>query len=113
MADVEAVLCFVEEMFVKHGARRADFGGYASYPDFGLRPSFVLNGMYYRAESAVFDDVPVILITASDKKEFAAVGIQDNIAGFPASLPEESLEKEVLYALGLEPYPADYPLVSN
>ena len=107
MNTVEQALNYVEEMFRKYGAEPADDASKAEL--LGLRRSYVRGGIYYRAESADFKEGQIIIITATDNPEYAKVGIQDNIAGFPADFPEEKIEKEVRFAFDIEPYPENYP----
>ena len=107
--QVEKALKFVEDMFVKYGAVRADDSLNEHLQKMGLRSCFVRNGLYYRAEYCEFDEGPAIVITATSDPIFASVGIQDNIGGFSANLPEEKLEKEVRFLFGIEPFPDTYP----
>ena len=100
---------YIEKMFEKYGAVPADSAINDSLKKQGLRSCYIRDGVYYRAEYCMFEDHPVIVITATDKAEFAKVGIQDNVGGFSAELPKEKLEKEVRFLFGIEPYPETYP----
>ena len=99
----------VEELFEKYGALPANEVNAAREPHFELRPSYVRNGIYYRAEETDLDGRSVIILYATDQSKMAEIGTEDSIAAFLADLPEEKLEKEVRFALGVEPYPETYP----
>ena len=103
MADqAEKVVRFVEKMFVKYGAVPADASLNEHLHKMGLRSCYVRNGLYYRAEYFDFNEGPAVVITATDNPSYASVGIQDNIGGFSADLPEKELEKEVRTLFDME-----------
>lgn len=110
MNETDKVLDYVEEMFQKYGAEPIEDGSEKLSDGFGLRRIFVRNNLYYRAEIASFEEGCVVIISATDDRKFATVGIQDNIAGFSADYPPEKIEKEVRFAFGIEPYPETYPI---
>ena len=110
MKTTEQVLDYIEELLQKYGAVPNPEENEKMRAALDLRPSFLRNGIYYRVESAVFEEGDIIIITATENPDHAKVGAQDNIAGFSASLPEEKLEKEVRFALEIEPYPPTYPV---
>ena len=93
----------------KAGARPADEINKARKESLGLRLSYVLGGHYYRAEGAVIDGHPVIILFATTDPSFARIGAEESIAAFCADLPHRKLEKEIRFALGIEPSPETYP----
>ena len=105
----EKVLGYVEELFVKYGAEQIPENASDPGPDFGLRPPFLRNGTYYRAEAVVLEGKDVIIITATDIPAYARSGIMDNVGGFRADLPPEKIEKEIRFIFGIEPWPESYP----
>ena len=109
MKTTEQVLDYIEQLLQKYGAVPNPDEDEKMREALELRPTFLRGGIYYRVESAAFEEGDIIIITATENPEHARVGAQDNIAGFSASLPEEKLEKEVRFALEIEPYPATYP----
>ena len=109
LSRTENSLQYVEKMFVRYGAVPVDAGNAEQQEHFGLRRSFVRDGIYYRAEAAAFNGAEVILITATDNPAYDRLGLQDNITGFQADLPEERLEREVRFVFGIEPWPDTYP----
>lgn len=98
----------VEQLLIKYGARpvagsRDDLAG------LGIRPSLELNGIFYRVEEDTFEEGDALVLSATRDAKYAALGLHDNIAGFPADLPPDKMEKEVRFALGIDPYPDTYP----
>jgi len=110
MNEIDAKMDYVEKMFVKYDATPIDSGEDKAVSEFGLRKSFFRNNLYYRVESASFEEGEVIIISATDQIKFAKAGLEDNIAAFPPSYTESKIEKEVRFAFGIEPYPETYPL---
>lgn len=108
--EKDTVLEYVEELLVKYGAFLDPEDNEKAREKLDIRPSFVRNGIYYRTERAVFEEGDIILLSATDNPEYAKVGAHDNIAGFSAGYPKDKIEKEVRFALEIEPYPETYPL---
>ena len=104
--NTEHMLKYVEALFLKYGAERVSEEGEKL---FHLRGTYVLNGIYYRAEADDFEEGTAIVLTASDNPEYARLGLGDNIAGFREDLSEDAVEQEIRYALGIDPYPDDAP----
>ena len=110
MNRAEEALQYVEKMFVRYGALPEENDPSSPAAAAGLRTCYVHNGTFYRAEEAELDGQQVIIISATDNRAYARAGIHDNIAGFSADYPEEKLEREVRFILGVEPYPDTYPV---
>ena len=106
---LEEIVSKVEAYFVKYGAKPAEDLDVSKIALFGQRIPFIYGKEYYRAEAAVLDERDYILISTIDDEKLANVSMMDDIAAFPADYPEEKIEKEVRFALGIEPYPANYP----
>ena len=98
---IERTLRYVEELFVKYGARPVPGEG----EKFHLRGTYCLDGTYYRAEADEFEEGWAIVITATDNPEYARFGLEDNIAGFPVDTPREQIEKEIRCVFGMDAYP--------
>lgn len=98
----------VEEFFAKYGAVPQEINR-RNRELFGLRRAFLYNGNYYRVDHAEFDDIPFLVIDCIDDPSYAAVGVMEDVEAIPVTLTDEQLEKEVRYALEIEPYPDDYP----
>ncbi|MBR3040133.1 MAG: hypothetical protein IKI20_05715 [Lachnospiraceae bacterium] len=107
--EKDQVLKFVEELLVKYGAVINPGDDPELCEKLGIRPSYIRNGIYYRTELAAFEEDEVVLISATDNPEYAKIGAHDNIAGFSVSYSPDKIEKEVRFALEIEPYPDTYP----
>ena len=105
----EALSC-IETLFEESGAVPAEEINKARRESLGLRPSYVFRETYYRAEGVQIDGQAVIILYETNDPAYARVGTEDSIAAFLASLPRNKLEKEVRFALGIEPYPDTYPV---
>ena len=108
-ALLEEALAIIEKQFETAGARAAEEFHDARRESLGLRRSYAFRGLYYRAEGIEIDGSPVIILYATDRPSFARIGAEDSIAAFRADYPQHKLEREVLFAMGLEPYPENYP----
>ena len=98
----------VEEFFEKYGAVPQDINQ-RNRERFGQRRAFLYRGNYYRVDHAEFDDIPFLLIDCIDDPKYASVGVMEDVEAIPVTLSDEKLEKEVRYALEIEPYPENYP----
>ena len=76
---------------------------------FGHRLTYRRGDDYYRVGMEQFDGKDYIVISAINDPAFAETGIMEDVAAFPWTLPDEKIEKEVRYILGLEEYPEGYP----
>ena len=99
---------FVEEVFKKYGAIQTELNAEQRLK-FGYRPIYERNGEYYRADFIPFNDKPYLVIEWSDDKTIADNGTMEDVDPFPYDLDDERLEKEVRYAMEIEPYPDKYP----
>lgn len=108
--EYENILKSVEELLVKYGAVLNPDDDPETRKKLDIRPSFLRKGIYYRVEINEFKEGKVVVLSATDKPEYAKVGAHDNIAGFPVDYPPEKIEKEVRFALDIEPYPENYPV---
>ncbi len=99
---------FMESCFVKYGAVPQDINQ-RNREILSQRQSFLYQGNYYRVDHAEFDNIPFLMINSIDDPKFAAVGVMEDVEAIPVTLSNEKLEKEVRYALGIEPYPENYP----
>ena len=106
---MEELLEFVEELFVKYGAEKAGRFDENKAELLGVRVPYVYKGEFYRVEATVLDEQDYIMISTIDDEKFANATVMDDIAAFPATYPKEKVEKEVRFALGIEPYPENYP----
>ena len=48
------------------------------------------------------------MLSSTDEKKYADIGLLEDIDAFSAGMSDEQLEKQVRYVLGIEPYPEDY-----
>ena len=110
MQSIEEVLEYVEKMLMKYGAVPDDSINGKSREALGLRRSFRLGHTWYRVYDSDFDGRTCVVVSGIDEKKFASVGIEDDLAVFPADYPEEKIEKEVRFLLEIEPYPEGYPV---
>ncbi len=107
--EMEEKMSFVESLFVKYGAAALDINA-KNREKFGQRGIYMYRGMYYRVDSLKFeeDQDPYIVISCTDEDKYADVGLMEDVNAFGFDLSEEELEKEVRYALEIEPYPEGY-----
>ena len=98
----------MEQFFVQYGAVPQEINQ-RNRDLFGQRQAFLFDGNYYRVDHAEFDDIPFLIINCIDDPKFASVGVMEDVEAIPVTLSDEQLEKEARYALGIEPYPDDYP----
>ena len=107
--STEERLSFIESLFVKYGARPTALNE-KNRERFDQRQIFSLNGNYYRAEADVFDGSLFFVLSVTDKQDYAAVGIMEDVDALPEQADDARLEQAVRYALGIEPYPEKYPV---
>ena len=110
-ADIQALqqqMKKVEQIFVRYGAEPQDINRH-NREVLGLRQEYLYRGNYYRVDHAAFDGIPYLIINQIDNPRYAAAGVMEDVEAIPITLTDEQLEKEVRYALGIEPYPEDYP----
>lgn len=98
----------VEGFFVKYGAVPQDINQ-RNRSVLGQRQSYLYKGNYYRVDHAEFDGVPCLVINCIDDPSFAAVGFMEDVDAIPVTLDDENLEKEVRYAMEIEPDPGSDP----
>lgn len=98
----------VERFFLQYGAVPQQINE-RNRELFGQRQTFLYQENYYRVDQAEFDGTPFLIIDCIDDPKYAGVGVMEDVGALPVSLTEEQLEKEVRYALGIEPYPENYP----
>ena len=98
---------FVERCFVKYGAVPQDINH--NRERLGQRRTYLYKGSFYRVDTAEFDGEPFLIINCIDDPRFASVGLMEDVNAIPGTLDDDRLEKEVRYALDIEPYPEDYP----
>lgn len=99
-------LSYVEKLLEKYGAKSVDT---KSRELLHNRPTYQYQEGFYRIDQGEIDGKDYILISAIEDPKFANAGIMEEIAAFPANLPDELLEKEIRFALELEDYPENYP----
>ncbi len=110
MQSLEDVLEYVEKMLMKYGAVPDDSMNETSRDMLGLRTTYRLGHTWFRVYSSDFDGRTCVVISGIDDEKYASVGIEDDLAVFPADYPEEKIEKEVRFLLEIEPYPEEYPV---
>ena len=109
MQSIEDVLTYIEKLLVKYGAVPDEEMNAKSRAALGLRTSYRLGHTWYRVYDTDFEGHTCVVICGIDDEKYASVGIEDDLAVFPADYPEEKLEKEVRFLLEIEPYPETYP----
>ena len=67
------------------------------------RPAYKYNGEYYRVGEVCLEN-PFIVIECGDYKDLIN-NTMDDAEPFPYDLPDDLLENEVKYSLGILPYP--------
>lgn len=98
----------LESLFVRYGAVPTELNS-RNRALLGERQIYARNGRYYRAGIAVFEGSSFLIISTTDNEKFASVGIMEDIDALPLDLDQDRMEKAVRYALGVEPYPEQYP----
>jgi hypothetical protein len=106
--QVEEIMKYVESLFVKVGACPTDINK-ENRKKFGQRVTYIYKDEYYRVDRIPFDNKPFVVIEWTDEEQAAKVGVMWDVEPFPYDLPLEKIEKEVLFAFGIEPYPESYP----
>ena len=107
--ELEKRMDFVESMFVKYGAEPLEINE-KHREKFGQRRLYKYEGSYYRVDQMKFDedDKPFIILSCTDDKKYADIGLLEDIDAFDFGDSDEKLEKGIRYAFGIEPYPEDY-----
>lgn len=107
--EIEEKLRFVESVFEKYGAVPMDINE-KNMEKFHQRKIYLYKDNYYRVDSADFENNGEIflVLSSTDDKKYADIGLLEDIDAFSAETSNEQLEKQVRYALGIEPYPDDY-----
>ena len=103
---IEKKLEVVETAFMKYGFTPMETKNRLR---FGHRLTYRRGDDYYRAGMEQFDGKDYIVISAINDPDFANADVMEDVAAFPWTLPDEKIEKEVRYILGLEEYPEGYP----
>ena len=100
---------YVESLFEKYGAAPLDINE-KNRAKHGERAIFKRFDMYYRTGCMAFEDTGelFLVISCTDEEMYAGVGVMEDVAAFRPDESDEKIEKEVRYALGIEPYPEDY-----
>ena len=106
--EMEARMAFMERCFEKYGAKALDINA-RNREMLGQRRTYQHGKDFFRIDQATFDGIPFFVISSIDLPKLAEVGVMEDVEAFPVTLSEEKLEKEIRYALGVEPYPAKYP----
>jgi hypothetical protein len=109
--EIEKKLQYVEAMFEKYGAKPLEINE-KNREEFDERRAFLYEGNYYRTGTLEFEehDGPFIVISCIDSEKFAGIGLMEDVDAFAPTLTEPEIEKQVRYALGIEPYPEEYEL---
>ena len=100
---------YVESLFEKYGCTPLDINE-KNRAKFGERVIYKRYDMYYRTGCMAFEDTGEIflVISCTDEEKYAKVGVMEDVAAFKADESDEQIEREVRYALGIEPYPDGY-----
>ena len=107
--EIEVKLEYLESIFEKYGAVPLNINE-KNMEKFHQRKIYQYKDNYYRVDSADFEDNGEIflVLSSTDEKKYADIGLLEDIDAFSAGMSDEQLEKQVRYALGIEPYPEDY-----
>ena len=106
---MEKRISFVESLFTKYGAEQVEMDEKAREKA-GVKNVYTYDGSFYKVDALKFDEEadPFIVLSCTDEKKFADLGLFEDIDAFDFTASDEKLEKGVRYAFGIEPYPEDY-----
>ena len=103
---IEQRMKFVESLFEKYGAIKTELNA-ENRKRLKQRATYYFNDCYYRVD--FFGDDSFIVIEAESDFNLADVGTMEDAEPFSCDLPDDKIEKEVRFALEIEPYPETYP----
>ena len=114
--DFEKRKDYVEQIICKSGGKKVDIElpyepKTISYSDDHseiydqVRPVFEFKNEYFRVDEVLFKDKPFIVLEYGTLEKLMNNTMED-ADPFPFDLNDDDIVKEVRYALGIEPYPA-------
>ncbi len=100
---LEDKMKYVESVLEKYGAKPLGINK-KNRDKFGQRITYLYNNSYYRVDFLKFeeDEKPYMVISCTDEKKYADIGIMEDVEAFPFELTDEEFEKEVRYALEID-----------
>ena len=91
----------MEALLLKYGAKQVFTTGEEKYR---LRRTYRYKAVFYRLSISEIDGETFLIVNAADEKDYADIGIMEEVAAFSPSLSDKELEHEVRCLLEYEDY---------